>query len=99
MVHTLASKGLHTPLFISMEWLLPIFQPIKIFHLTGRILDGKASLSSLTVAQATTCNPATEDPDEFAKRRARLIVEAIAHFDAYTSNNGGRPHLMIHQCP
>ena len=44
MVYTLASKVLHTPLFMAIEWSSPKF------HLAGRILEGKASSSSLTVA-------------------------------------------------
>ena len=43
VVHTLASKVLQTPLFIAMKWLLSGIQLAKIFHLVGRILEGKAS--------------------------------------------------------
>ena len=89
MMHTLASKVLDTPLFTAMEFSLPNFQPAKVFHLAGRILEGKASLPALTVAQATAENPVIEDPEEVAKRRARLAVEAIASFDAHTLDDGG----------
>ena len=37
MVHTLASKVLHTPLFTAMKWSSPGIQPAKVFHLAGRI--------------------------------------------------------------
>ena len=72
MAHTLASKVLHTPLFTAMEWASPEFQPAKVFHLADRILEGKACVPSLTVAQAIMDIPASEDPKEVAKRRARL---------------------------
>ena len=39
------------------------------------------------MAQATTDIPASEDPQEVAKRRARLAVETIASFDAHTSDD------------
>ena len=50
VAHTLASKVLHTHLFTAMEWLLLQFQPTKVFHLAGRILERKAFLPPLTVA-------------------------------------------------
>ena len=49
-IHTLASKVLHTLLFISMEWLSPKFQHANVFHLACRILEEKASLFYLTIA-------------------------------------------------
>ena len=49
MMHILASKVLHTPLFTAMEWSSSGIQPAKIFHLVCRILEGKASPSSLTI--------------------------------------------------
>jgi hypothetical protein len=94
VVHTLASKVLHTPLFTAMEWSSSDFQPAKVFHLAGRILEGK-TLSSLTVAQATTDIPTMEDPEEAAKRRARLVEEAIASFNAHTLN-GQEPTSSYH---
>ena len=42
VVHTLASKTLHTPLFTMIEWSSSGIQPTKIFHLTNRILKGRA---------------------------------------------------------
>ena len=74
MVHMLASKVLHTPLFTAMEWLSPDIQPAKVFHLVGRILEGKASLSSLIVAQVTADLLATKDPEEMAKEKAKLAI-------------------------
>ena len=41
VVHTLASKVLHTSLFTAMEWLSSGIQPAKIFHSAGKILEGK----------------------------------------------------------
>ena len=87
MMHTLASKVLHTPMFTVMEWSSPEFQPAKVFYLAGRILEGKASPPFLTVAQTTTNILDSEDPEEVAKRRARLAAEIIASFDAHTSND------------
>ena len=83
VVHTLVSKVLHTFLFIAMEWSSSDIQPARIFHLASRILEGKTPPSSLTVAQATADLLTTEDPVEAANRRARLVVEAIASFDAH----------------
>ena len=95
VLHTLASKVLHTPLFTAMEWSSSDIQPAKVFHLAGRILEGKATPSSLTVANATTDLPTTEDPEEAAKRRARLAEEAIASFDAHTLD-GQEPTSSYH---
>ena len=86
VVHTLASKVLHTLLFTAVKWLSPEFRPTKVFHLAGRILEGRASLPSVTLAQATTDIPAFEDHEEVAKRRARLATEIIVSFDAHTSD-------------
>ena len=95
MVHTLASKVLHTPLFTSMEWSSSDIQPAKVFHLAGRILEGKATTSSLTVANATADLPTTEDYEETAKRQARLAKEAIESFDAHTLD-GQEPTSFYH---
>ena len=59
----------------------------KVFHLVGRILEEKTSSPSLTVAQATTDILAFEDPEEVAKRQARLAAKTIASFDAHTSDD------------
>ena len=82
VVHTLASKVVHTPLFTTIEWSLLEFQSAKVFHLAGRTLEGKASLPSLTMAQATTNIIVSEDPEEMAKRQARLAAWTIVSFDA-----------------
>ena len=41
------------PLFTAMEWSSVKVQSAKVFHLARRILERKASLPSLTVAQTT----------------------------------------------
>ena len=41
----------------------------------------------MTVTQATTEILAFEDPEEVAKRRARLAAETIVFFDTYTSDD------------
>jgi hypothetical protein len=69
-----------------MEWSSSAIQPAKVFHLAGRILERKTPPTSLTVAQATVDPFTTEDPEEAAKRRARLATEAIASFDAHASD-------------
>ena len=82
MVHTLASKMLYTPLFTTIEWSSPEFQPAKVFHFANRILEGKASSPSLTVAQATTDIPTSKDPNEVAKWRAKLpqtLLRLLTH--------------------
>lgn len=89
MVHMLASKVLHTPLFTAMDWLSPSIQPAQIFHLARRILKGNASLSSLTMAETIVDIPITQDTKEVAKWRVRLAKEAITLFDAHTSNVTG----------
>ena len=86
-------------MFTAMELSSPDIQPAKVFHLAGRILEGKASLPSLTVAQATVETSTIEDLEEVAKRRAMLAAEAIASFDAHISDGGGLPHLMTYQWP
>lgn len=86
VVHTLASKVLHTPLFTTMEWSSSAIQLAKVFHLACRILEGKAPTASLTVAQATVDPFTMEDPDDTAKRRARFAAEAIVSFDAHASD-------------
>jgi len=85
VVHTLASKVLHIPLFTAMEWSSSDIQPAKVFHLASRILEGKATPSSLIVATATADLPTTEDPEEAAKQRNAALsagdsaVEQVAH--------------------
>ena len=69
-----------------MEWLSSGIQPAKVFHLACRILEGKAPLCLLTVAQTSVDLPTTEDPEEAARWRARLATEAIASFDAHASD-------------
>ncbi len=78
-----------------MEWSSSDIQPAKVFHLASRILEGKATPSSLTVAQAAADLPTTKDPEEVAKRRARLAEEAIASFDAHILD-GQEPTSFYH---
>ena len=59
VLHTLASKVLHTPLFTTMEWSSSDIQSTKVFYLAGRILERKTPPFSLTVAQATADFPTT----------------------------------------
>ena len=66
-VPNLAIDMTHTPLFTAIDWSPPKFQPAKVFHLADKILEGKASLPSLTVAQATTDILASEDLEGVAK--------------------------------
>ena len=87
VVHTLASKVLHTPLFTKMEWLSSGNQIAKVFHLVGRILEGKTHPTSLTVAQATVDPTTMDDLEEAARHRTRLAAESIAYFDAHTSDS------------
>ena len=86
VLYTWASKVLKTPLFTAMEWSSSDFQPAQIFHIVDRILEGKSPPSSLIVAQATADFPTTEDPEEAARWRVGLVVEAIASFDAHASD-------------
>ena len=67
-VYTLESKVLCTPLFIAIKWSSPDIQLAKVFHLACKILEGKASLSCLIMAQATKDLLAIEDSLETPKR-------------------------------
>ena len=97
MMHTLASKVLHTSLFIVMEWSSPDIQPAKVFHLASRILEGRTSPSSLIVAQAIANLPITEDLEKAARRQVRLAAEAITYFDAHVS--GGQESTTFYNSP
>ena len=66
VVHILASKVLHTPLFTTMEWLSCGIQPAKVFNLIGKILEENATLSFLTLAQATADLSTIEDHEKMA---------------------------------
>ena len=99
VAHTLASKVLHTPLFMAMDWLSTEFQPAKVFHLASRILEGKASLPSMTVAQATTDILAPEDPEKVAKRRAKFAAETLRLLTHIPQMTRHRPRLMTYQYP
>ena len=72
-----------------MKWSSSGIQPTTVFHLASRILEGKASLSSLTIAQVTADLPAIKDPKEAAKQQARLVAQAIESFDAHISDDKG----------
>ena len=87
VVYTLASKVLHISLITTMEWSSFGIQPAKVSHLVGRILKGKTSPSSLTMAQATADLHTTEDPEEVARRQGKFAAEAIASFDAHASDS------------
>jgi hypothetical protein len=76
--HTLAYKVLQMPIFSSVELLAPDFKPAGVFHLAGKMLEGKVPMPSLEVAQAVT-EPSTDE--DLAKLRAKLATEAIAAFD------------------
>lgn len=76
--HTLAYKVLQMPIFSSVELLAPDFKPAGVFHLAGKMLEGKVPMPSLEVAQAVT-EPSTDE--DLAKLRAKLAAEAIAAFD------------------
>lgn len=81
IVNSLAFKLLYIVLLATIEWSSPELQPAKVFHLTGRILGEKASLSSMPVAQAIAYFLSIEDLEKVAKRRARLAAKAIVSFD------------------
>ncbi len=66
------------PIFSSVELLAPDFKPAGVFHLAGKMLEGKVPMPSLEMAQAVT-EPSTDE--DLAKLRAKLAAEAIAAFD------------------
>ena len=67
-------------MFTAMEWSSFGIQPAKIFHLADRILEEKTPHALLTMAQTTFDPSTTKDPEEIARRQAKLAVEAIAFF-------------------
>ena len=66
------------PMFSSIEIFALGFVPAEVFHLAGKMLEGKLSMPFLEVAQAIT-EPSIEE--DFAKLRAKLTAEAIATFE------------------
>ena len=69
---------LQMPIFSSVEMLAPDFAPAQVFHLAGKILEGKAPMPSLEVAQAII-EPSTEE--DLSKLQAKLAAEAIRVFE------------------
>ena len=65
-------------MFSSVEMLAPGLVLAEVFHLVGKMLEGKLPMPSPEVAQAIT-EPSTEE--DFAKLRAKLAAEAIATFE------------------
>lgn len=78
LAHTLAYKVLQMSIFLNIELMMPDFKPTWIFHLVGKILEGKMAMPFLNLAQAITKPSMNED---LAKLQTNLAAEAITLFD------------------
>jgi hypothetical protein len=52
-----------------------LFKPPHNSNIGNNSLEGKASLFSLTVVQATVDNPTTEDPKDAARQQSRFAMK------------------------
>ena len=84
VTHVLAYKILHMPIFLSSELMAPDFEPAGIFHLAGRILEGKADLPSLKVSQDVVDVPVAQEVEDLANLRASLADAVIVAFGKHT---------------
>ena len=58
--YTLAYKVLQMPMFSSVEMLAPGFVQAEVFHLAGKMLEGKLPMPPLEVVEAIT-EPSTKE--------------------------------------
>jgi hypothetical protein len=80
VTQALAYKILHMPIFSGSELMAPDFKPAGVFHLAGRMLEGKADLPSLQISQAVVDVPVPEEVEDLANLRASLADAAIIAF-------------------
>jgi hypothetical protein len=67
-------------IFSGSELMAPDFKPAGVFHLAGRMLEGKADLPSLQVSQAVVDVPVAEEVEDLAHLRASIADAAIIAF-------------------
>ena len=84
VTQALAYKILHMPIFSGSELMAPDLKPAAVFHLAGRMLEGKADLPSLQVSQAVVDVPVAKDVENLANLRASLADAAIIVFGKQT---------------
>lgn len=99
VVHTLASKVLHT--LCSQRWIksLSDVQPVKVFYLAGRILEEKASLLCMIVAQTTAILPTAKDPEEAARHERGLRLRPLRFLTHTPRMVKSQPYFMIRHLP
>lgn len=74
LMQALTNKILHMPIFSSLELMAPYFEPTRVFHLVGRLLEDNVDLSCLQVFQAITHVSLVEDPKELLTLRPKLAT-------------------------
>jgi hypothetical protein len=84
VTQALAYRILHMPIFMSSELMAPDFKPAGVFHLAGRMLEGKADLPSLQVSQVVVDVPVAEEVENLTNLRASLADVAIIAFGKHT---------------
>ena len=84
VTQALAYKILHMPIFSGSELMAPDLKPAAVFHLAGRMLEGKADLPSLQVSQAVVDVHVAEEVEDLANLRAGLADAAIIAFGKQT---------------
>jgi hypothetical protein len=72
------------PIFTGSELMAPDFKPVGVFHLPGRMLEGKADLPSLQVSQAVVDVPVAEEVEDLANLRASFADAAIIAHGKHT---------------
>jgi len=78
LIHTLAYKMLQILVFSFVETLATNFAPTQVFHLVGKMLEGKAPMPSLEVSQA---NIEASMGKYLVNLQVKLAIEAIAVFE------------------
>jgi hypothetical protein len=84
VTQTLAYKIFYMLIFSGSELMTTDFKHAGIFHLAGRMLEGKADLSSLQESQAVVDVHVAEEVEDFANLRASLADAAIIAFGKHT---------------
>ena len=72
-----------------MQWSSPNIHHAKVSHIANKILEGKTSLSSLTMIRTTVDIMDIEGLKEVAKEIAMLAVEAIVSFSVHAVDGEG----------
>jgi hypothetical protein len=84
VTQALPYKIFHMPIFSGSELMASDFKIAGIFHLDGRMLEGKADLPSLQVSQVVVDVAVVEEVKDLANLRASLTDAAIIAFSKHT---------------